>query len=299
MFIKPMRAKKDNHEGVPKGDYLYEMKYDGIRACLVYDRRDGLTIYSKSGADITRKFPELIDPVVLDFVMNCNRATFDCELVCYKNGIPDFGAITSRFHLGSQAGWDQGAIDNPATACVFDILSLEGEGCMMRPLTTRKRFLRDHLKSTGPYERSRTYDNGEALYRAQKKLKAEGIIAKKRLSTYQPGRRLVDWLKVKIMYKETVEVYGFIEGKGTREGKFGSLLFRGLDGRPAGKVGTGFTFPEVDEMWEFLDTRDPVYQIDGRATETFLLDKPFRAVVKGMRKNKSGAIREPVFIKKV
>lgn len=293
-FVKPMKAKKDNTEGIPGRGYGYEVKYDGIRACFVWSYAKGLTIYSKSGTDITRKFPEIVEKAPV-FIAR-KSMTFDGELVCFKNGVPDFSAITSRFHLNSPEGWDRGRKENPVTAMLFDVLTIDDRDVMGYGLMLRRQELGAAISTGDHFQISKMYDDGSMLYNREKVKGAEGIMAKRKLSTYQPGRRLKDWLKVKIMYEEVVEVYGFIWGKGKRDSGFGSLLFRGLDGRPAGKVGTGFTDAEWADMNEFLDTRDPVFQIDGKAVETFLIDKPFKVKVKGMKKNKSGAIREPVFI---
>lgn len=291
MFVKPMKAKKDNHKGVPQGDYLYETKYDGIRAILVWQQTEGLTIYSKSGRDISQKFPELMDENNQHALLPYN-AIFDAEIVCLKDGIPDFGAITSRFHLGSKRGWDQGAKDDPVTVMLFDIIRLNGEEVMDHSLAIRKRLLYGCLLSDDLFTLSETYEDGEALYEHEKNRGAEGIIAKKKDSTYQPGRRLRDWLKVKIMYREKVVITGFIDGKGKREGQFGSLIFEGIDGRPAGKVGTGFTDAELESMTAKLRMCGPMEVKPG----VYNLAYPFRAVVEGMKKNKSGAIREPTYI---
>jgi ATP-dependent DNA ligase len=42
----------------------------------------------------------------------------------------------------------------------------------------------------------------------------EGIIAKRKGSTYQPGRRSPDWLKIKARPQQEFVVGGFTEGKG-------------------------------------------------------------------------------------
>lgn len=293
MFIKPMKAKKDNQVGVPQGGYIYETKWDGVRAIMVWDRRDGMTIYSKNGADISRKFPELIDRVNLNDTMTCNRATFDAELVCFKQGVPSFGAITSRFHLGDKHGWNAGVTVNPVCACLFDILSFEGENAMHQGLMRRKALLNSALIDEEPYLISQVYTDGQKLYDREEKRGAEGIIAKAKDSIYQPGRRLRDWLKVKIMYEEEVIIYGFTKGKGKREDLFGALLFCDDTGLHQGNVGTGFTDQELQLMTGYLDSRGHEQPNKG----TFILDRPFRAIIKGMKKNKSGAIREPVFVK--
>lgn len=293
MFIKPMKAKKDNCRGVPVGDYLYETKWDGIRASIVYVRGQQPVIYSKSGADITGKFPEVFNEDTVAETFCCDSAIIDCELVCFKGAVPSFSAITSRFHSKERSKIKQGMLDNPVTVMTFDILKLNGAEVMSGTLKRRKAYLAGCMLGGRTYRISRIYRNGEKLYEREKAKGAEGIIAKAARSTYQPGRRLRSWLKVKIMYKEEVIVYGFIDGKGKRVGQFGSLLFQGLDGRPAGKVGTGFTDQELAAMALFLDTRGFRETKPG----TYVLDRPFHAIVEGMKKNKSGAIREPVYVR--
>jgi bifunctional non-homologous end joining protein LigD len=75
----------------------------------------------------------------------------------------------------------------------------------------------------------------------------EGVVAKRRTSTYQPGRRSRDWIKVKNQHMQEVVIGGFTEGNGSRRADFGALLL----GVPSstehrrltfvGKVGTGFS----------------------------------------------------------
>jgi len=79
----------------------------------------------------------------------------------------------------------------------------------------------------------------------------EGVVAKRIDSTYQPGRRSRDWVKVKIMRTQEVVVVGWAPGKGRRGGTIGALLLAlpGPDGlRYAGRVGTGFTDAALAEL---------------------------------------------------
>src|ERR1700730_17785843 len=72
----------------------------------------------------------------------------------------------------------------------------------------------------------------------------EGIIAKRKGSTYQPGRRSPDWLKIKARPQQEFIVCGFTEGKGSRLKSFGALLLGGYrDGklRYFGHSGSGFS----------------------------------------------------------
>src|SRR3954468_2624261 len=70
----------------------------------------------------------------------------------------------------------------------------------------------------------------------------EGVIAKRRSSHYEPGRRSGAWVKVKCSLEQEFVIGGFTAPKGART-HFGALLigyFRGKKLLFAGKVGTGF-----------------------------------------------------------
>src|SRR5690606_36888142 len=58
-FVEPMLS--ENIEKPPSGeDYIYEIKWDGIRALVSYDEGK-ITLHTRNKNDITSKFPELLD----------------------------------------------------------------------------------------------------------------------------------------------------------------------------------------------------------------------------------------------
>ena len=78
-------------------------------------------------------------------------------------------------------------------------------------------------------------------------------MAKRRDSTYVPGGRTRQWIKVKVRRHDEWVVGGWSGGAGNREGGLGSLLVGAYDepGGPlryAGRVGSGFTVPELARM---------------------------------------------------
>jgi bifunctional non-homologous end joining protein LigD len=94
----------------------------------------------------------------------------------------------------------------------------------------------------------------------------EGIIAKRPQSTYRPGRRTREWVKVKNSSRQELVIGGWLPGEGRRAGRLGALLVgyydpteRDADGRPvlryAGKVGTGFGEAELARLQRLLDDR--------------------------------------------
>ena len=95
-------------------------------------------------------------------------------------------------------------------------------------------------------------DGPEALEYARKK-RWEGVVAKKRDSTYQPGRRSSSWIKDKIWNTQEVVIGGWREGNGGRSSGIGALML-GIpdDGglQFVGRVGTGFTEKELTKLKE-------------------------------------------------
>jgi bifunctional non-homologous end joining protein LigD len=91
---------------------------------------------------------------------------------------------------------------------------------------------------------------GIDLFQLAKEKGLEGIIAKRKRSRYQPGRRSLDWLKIKARPQQEFVVGGFTEGKGSRLKNFGALLLGGYrDGklRYFGHSGSGFSEKGLQE----------------------------------------------------
>jgi bifunctional non-homologous end joining protein LigD len=98
-------------------------------------------------------------------------------------------------------------------------------------------------------------NHGKALFQLAKDRGLEGIIAKRKGSTYQPGRRSPDWLKIKARPQQEFVVCGFTEGKGSRLKTFGALLLGGYRGgklRYFGHSGSGFSEKGLQETMERL-----------------------------------------------
>ncbi len=95
-------------------------------------------------------------------------------------------------------------------------------------------------------------DGPEALEYAREH-RWEGVVAKKRDSTYQPGRRSQSWIKDKLWQTQEVVIGGWRAGEGGRTSGIGALLI-GIpeDGglHFAGRVGTGFTEKDLGEPQE-------------------------------------------------
>jgi bifunctional non-homologous end joining protein LigD len=128
---------------------------------------------------------------------------------------------------------------------VFDVMHFDGHSTVALPY--RKR--RELLDSAGLGGSNMTvppwFDGGGVdVLRASQEQGLEGVVAKRTESTYQPGRRSNDWVKVKLMQTQEVVIVGWTPGRGRRQGSIGALLLGVPDDDGlvyAGRVGTGFT----------------------------------------------------------
>ncbi|MDB4969431.1 MAG: ligase, partial [Myxococcales bacterium] len=173
---------------LPEDDarHLYEIKYDGWRS-LVYVDRGALRVVTRRGREISAQLPEL-RPMAAQ--LKRHRTILDAEIVVVGvDGKPDFAAMSEKMNG-----------DGRGTLClfVFDLLHLDGENLMPRPLEDRKRALAE-LELNGDAWRTVGYSigNGTALLAASREQRLEGLIATKLGSKYMPGRRTRDWIKIK------------------------------------------------------------------------------------------------------
>ena len=157
--------------------------------------------------------------------------------------MPSFGEMQNRARSTRVEFW------------AFDILYLDGRSLLRAKYADRRRLLEaladggglivpDPLPGDGP----------EALEHARKH-RWEGVVAKKRDSTYQPGRRSASWVKDKIWNTQEVVIGGWREGTGGRTSRIGALMV-GIPGEDGlhfvGRVGTGFSDKALTKLREIL-----------------------------------------------
>ena len=228
-------------------DWLFEVKWDGIRAIAALSRPRGeddgfVRLVSRAGNDITGGYPEL--GPLWERLLGRN-AVLDGELVALgEDGRPSFGRLQQRMHVRDHAALERLRRRIPVTYMVFDLLALDGEALVDQPLTERLATLSEVLVPGGAWERSRPVkEAGTALFDAAKRQGLEGIVAKRADSTYTPGRRSNVWRKIKVRRTASVVIGGWLPAKGTLDGLLGSLFVGTWDEgqlRYVGRVGTGF-----------------------------------------------------------
>jgi len=227
-FIEPMKALPV--EKLPEGDWLYEIKHDGYRALAFKDGKDvRLVSRNRKAFD----YPQLLDALKL---LPAKRVILDGEIAALdEKGRSSFQLLQMFKSSGNV----------PLLYYVFDLLFLEGKDLREEPLTTRRRFLANLLKK--PPEHIWLSDElrgiKDELLRVAQEFGLEGLVAKRKSSLYESGRRSGAWVKFKITKSQEFVIGGYTLPEGNRK-YFGSLLvgYQSPEGLMfAGRVGTGFS----------------------------------------------------------
>lgn len=239
--MSPMLATLGTAETLDTADeWSYEMKWDGIR-CIVTVHDGALQLSSRTGRDVTASYPELA--AVVDAVDG--DAVLDGEIIAPdRSGRPDFGRLQSRMGLEKPREVERARRETPVRLVVFDLLEHNGRSLLHDDYDERRAALETTVTAAGPVDVPPAFDGDlEAAITASRELRLEGVMAKRRDSTYQPGRRARSWIKIKHHLAQEVVVIGWRDGRGSRSGTLGSLLLAVPDDgalRYAGRVGTGF-----------------------------------------------------------
>jgi bifunctional non-homologous end joining protein LigD len=231
-FVEPMKALL--LDKLPKGpDWIYELKFDGVRALAIKDNRN-IDLISRSGKDLGSKYHELLEPLKK---LPAKQAVLDGEIVA----LDEHGR--SSFQL-LQCYQMAGLKKPPLFYYVFDLINLDGKDLAGVPLFQRKAMLETVLAKVSPAIRFSPSIKADSarLMREMKARGLEGLIAKRRDSKYEPARRSGAWVKFKWTNEQEFVIGGYTQPKGTRT-HFGALLVGYYEKGKflfAAKVGTGF-----------------------------------------------------------
>ena len=298
--VEPMLARSaDKPPSSP--DFLYELKWDGIRAAISLDEGK-IEIHGRHGIDLSKQFPELLE---VESSFRATSALFDGEIVSLDpDGKPNFRNVISRMQQTSANAVERMRAKHPAVCYVFDCLYLDGRAIINEPLVRRREWIKDAVKSGNLYRVSEAFDDGVSLFAAVRDMGLEGIMAKHRDSTYTPGRRSDSWIKIKTRQTTECLIIGYTQGKGDRQAAFGALhLARsGPDGlKYIGKVGTGFddsSFKAIfEELRKLTITSRPVKERPLDETRSVWVEPKLMCEVQYASITRDGMLREPVFIR--
>jgi DNA ligase D-like protein (predicted ligase) len=212
---------------LPEGpEWQLELKLDGYRGIGI--KCNGRAhLASRNGKNFSERFPTITRAL--------NRlpdeTVIDGEIVAVNEaGVPSFNLLQNF-----------GGAEHTILFYAFDLLILAGTDLRSRPLEQRRALLRELIPALGdPIRHSETFDVTPAeLLATVRQHGLEGIVAKRRNSTYRPGDRSGDWVKLRANRGQELVIGGYVPS-GTN---FDSILvgyYEGSDLRYAARIRSGF-----------------------------------------------------------
>jgi ATP-dependent DNA ligase len=179
-------------ETIPRGaEWQYEPKWDGFR-CLLSRQGGNIDLRSKSGEDLTRYFPELVEAALR---LKTKTFLLDGEIVVPHRKAFSFDDLLQRIHPAASR-IAKLSVETPALYLAFDLLaSAEHKKLSAQPLSKRRpaleAFARSQFKSNPTFRLS----PATTSYATAKKWLAragagcDGVIAKRLDLIYQAGNR--------------------------------------------------------------------------------------------------------------
>jgi len=303
-FIEPMKARLVD-DPTTHGDWLYELKFDGIRAIAIKNNAK-VSLISRNGNKLDGRFPEIVEAIKNLPVREC---VIDGEVVALdEEGRSSFQLLQALEMEGRKA---------PLCLYVFDLLQLNGKSLLGLPLEQRKQVLAKICENIGDPIRYSGEISGDvkALLAEVKRRGLEGLIGKQRDSVYEPGRRSGAWIKLKCLNEQEFVIGGYSPPAGSRK-HFGAILVGYYDGgklKFAGKVGSGFTAKSLSTLSKkfreeeredcpFVDLPSPhggewVQGITPSMMKKMHWVNPkFVAQIKFAEWTRDGKLRQPVFL---
>jgi len=217
--------------------WLYEVKLDGYRI-LASKKGNDVTLHSRKSLNYTRYYPSVVQALKeIPF-----DAIVDGELVVLdEKGRPNFDLL-QKYHEGM-----------PIAYYCFDLLWVGGYDITGLFLTERKALLKQLMPQNEVIRYSDGFDDGLLLFEQIKAMDLEGIVAKRKDSKYQPGKRVKDWLKLPTEIRQEFVIGGWTESDSGRP--FRSIVFGAYEEgslRFVGHSGSGFKDEVMKEVMKRL-----------------------------------------------
>ncbi len=270
-------------------DWLYEIKWDGYRAIAEVNGND-IKLYSRNGIAFHQDYPAVYGelqkfehPVIVDG-----------EIVALdKDGV-------AQFQLLQQYGKD-----NSIRLCyyVFDLLSVDGKPIKQLPLVERKELLQSVLPKSDIIKYCDHIETeGEHFFEALHEQGVEGMIAKKKDSSYIEGKRGNTWYKIKHALTDEAVIAGYTAPRGGRK-YFGALVLGVYEKgklQYIGHTGTGFTDIVLKELYgkmqALVQDKNPFGEKIPVNSPVTWLKPELVANIKYTEITQSGIRRHPVFL---
>lgn len=225
-FVTPMAAVRV--EKLPDGkEWLYELKWDGYRALLIKDGSE-VQLRSRNDKDLTAMYPAVVAAARRQRI---KQLVLDGEIVALDEaGRPSFQALQ---HRSSHA-------KHQIVFYVFDALYADGKDLTGTPLESRRARLPALVSTDSVMRLSRELPStATEIVKAVRSAGLEGVIVKRRDSTYQPGERSSDWVKLKLDRQQEFVIGGYRSDGASGLDALLVGYYEGKELRFAGKVRAG------------------------------------------------------------
>ena len=206
--------------------WSYEVKWDGYRAQAI-KQGSVVSLASRNLKNITRQFPDVARAAS---GLRAQSAVVDGEIVALdEQGRPSFQAL----HHAATEGLS-------IVYYAFDLLHVNGRDLIREPLDERRAALREVVEGSDVLLSEALPGSAAQIAEAVRGLGLGSVIAKRRQSTYTPGRRSDSWVKVRFAQHQELVIGGYKPSADT----FDSLIVGYYEGRRlmcAAKIRNGFT----------------------------------------------------------
>jgi DNA ligase D-like protein (predicted ligase) len=197
-FIEPMECLAVAKP--PEGpEWLYEIKLDGYRAVAI-NSKGKLSLVSRNRKSFSGQYPYIVE-ALSDLPEN---TVVDGEIVAlHDSGRPDFSLLQ---HSRSQA----------SRICyfIFDLLVYQNRDLMRLPYVRRREIMDFTLKFRSPRIRIAQYfeTSADEMILAVREKGLEGVVAKRKDSFYESGRRTGAWAKYRLNRGQELVIGGYVPG---------------------------------------------------------------------------------------
>ncbi|MGQ0766699.1 MAG: ATP-dependent DNA ligase [Gemmatimonadota bacterium] len=232
------------------GVAIFEWKLDGARI-QVHRQGDRVAVYTRALNEVTEAVPEVVEAVRN---LPANELILDGEVIALTSGGRPLPFQTTMRRFGRRLDVESLRAEIPLTPFFFDLLLVDSDGWLDRPLVERLARLDELLPHEHRVPRLHTRDHAAASTFQVDALAQghEGVMAKDPSSLYAAGRRGSAWLKIKTAHTLDLVILAVEWGSGRRQGWLSNLHLGARDPVNGGFVMLGKTFKGLtDEMLEW------------------------------------------------
>ena len=301
MLATPAADLTDIARTMPE-EFLVEDKFDGIRA-QAHVANGRVAIYSRTMDEITHRFPELIEPL----------RSLPADVIIDGEVLPTTDDVVLPFselqkRLGRKTVGTQLLQAVPVVLIAYDLLYARGKVLIDEPLAERRRILEELVPRRGAVRLSegKTFSEASLLDDEFEQARArgnEGLMIKSPSSSYKPGRRGREWLKLKrAIATLDVAVTAVEVGHGKRRHLLSDYTFavhRSTDDDELlniGKAYSGLTDQELMDLTEWFKAHTLHEFGHGRVRivePTIVIEVTFDRVQRSKRHKSGYALRFP------